>query len=395
MKQAAAPAATLQHILNQYSFTAQTDYNKTVLEKLKICRTKALGYHLYKCADEQCAAYKYQYHSCRNRHCPACGALQKKQWVEDRKRELLPISYYHVVFTIPHDLNSIIPGNRKQLYALLFKAASATLLQFGSDSNYLGAQPGILCVLHTWGQQLSFHPHLHCIVSGGGVVKKTNSRSDKDLYWKNCIRKNNNFLFPVKALSAVYRALFLKELKQLISTKIIALTAAQQNQLPSLINTLYKEQWVVYAKKPFGGPQQVLQYLAAYTHKVAISNHRIISACNDKVTFTYKDYRNGNKQKQMNLPATEFLRRFEQHILPKGFTKIRTYGYLANRGRTALLNQITAALKLPAHPQKIKQPWQLLLYEMYGVRYNECPCCKKTSLLLIKTVFREIELDST
>lgn len=161
MKQAATPAATLQHILKQHPFAAQSDYNKTVLEQLKICRTKALGYHLYKCADEQCGAYKYQYHSCRNRHCPGCGALQKKQWVEDRKRELLPISYYHVVFTLPHELNPVILGNRKQLYALLFKAASVALLQFGSDRNYLGAQPGILAVLHTWGQQLSFHPRLN------------------------------------------------------------------------------------------------------------------------------------------------------------------------------------------------------------------------------------------
>lgn len=161
MKQAATPAATLQHILNQHPFTAQSDYNNHVLEKLKICRTKALGYHLYKCADHHCAAYKYQYHSCRNRHCPGCGALQKKQWIEDRKRELLPISYYHVVFTLPHELNPVILGNRKQLYALLFKTVSTVLLQFGSDRNYLGAQPGILSVLHTWGQQVSFHPRLN------------------------------------------------------------------------------------------------------------------------------------------------------------------------------------------------------------------------------------------
>ncbi len=236
--------------------------------------------------------------------------------------------------------------------------------------------------------------HLHCIVSGG-VVKKTNSKNDKDFYWKSTQRKNNNFLFPVKALSAVYRAVFLKQLKRLIKNNKLKLTAAQQQQLPSLISKLYEKQWVVYAKKPFGGPGQVLQYLAAYTHKVAISNHRIISTGDGKVTFTYKDYQDCNKQKQMSLPATEFLRRFEQHILPKGFTKIRTYGYPANRGRTALLKQITAALKLPAHPQKIKVPWQVLLYEAYGVRYNECTCCKKLSLVLVKKNFREIELDST
>lgn len=227
------------------------------------------------------------------------------------------------------------------------------------------------------------------------MVKKTNSKNDKDFYWKSPPGKNNNFLFPVKALSAVYRALFLKQLKQLIKNNKLKLTGAQQQQVPLLISKLYEKQWVVYAKKPFGGPGQVLQYLAAYTHKVAISNHRIISTDDAKVTFAYKDYRNNNKQKQMSLTATEFLRRFEQHILPKGFTKIRTYGYLANRGRTAVLNQITAALKLPAHPPKIKQPWQVLLYEMYGVRYNECPCCKKTSLVLMKTFFGKKELDSS
>ena len=376
-------ALTLQHILNHYPFEAQTDYNNSVLAQLKSCRTKQLGYHLYKCSDEQCGTFKYQYHSCRNRHCPQCGALQKKQWVEDRQRELLPVPYYHMVFTMPHELNAVTLGNRSTMFSLLFKAASSTLLNFAADGQYLGAKPGIIAVLHTWGQQLSFHPHLHCIVSAGGIVKKVTVDGSSTLYWKEAKTKRDHFLFPVKAMSEVYRGIFLKELKQLISAGKIALTAAQQNTVKTMISSLYQKQWVVYAKKPFGGPQQVLQYLAAYTHKVAITNQRIIQCSDDAIQFAYKDYRDGSKQKKILMAPAEFLRRFEQHILPGGFTKIRTYGYLANRGRTDTINAITASLKLPPHPPAVKIPWYIRLYEAFGIKYNECPCCKKLSLVLV------------
>jgi predicted nucleic acid-binding Zn ribbon protein len=317
MSTATKKTGTLQQVLQQHAHTAQTDYNARVLAKLQVCRTSALGYHLYKCKDDGCDTYKYQYHSCRNRHCPQCGALQRIQWVEDRQRELLPVPYYHIVFTLPHELNSIIMGNRKNCYNLLFKAASSTLLQFGKDQKYLGAQLGILAVLHTWGQQLSFHPHLHCIVSGGGVATKKNMEKDKCVYWKNTRRDSGNFLFPVKAMSVVYKAIFLKGLKKAIAKKEINLNEAQQKEVKQLLENLYYKPWVVYAKKPFGGPQQVVQYLAAYTHKVAISNNRILSIENGNVSFKWKDYRHENAPKQMSLTASEFLRRFEQHNLSR------------------------------------------------------------------------------
>ena len=396
MSTAIQQAATLQQVLQQHAYTAQTDYNARVLEKLKVCRTSALGYHLYKCKEDGCDTYKYQYHGCRNRHCPQCGALQRMQWVEDRQRELLPVPYYHVVFTLPHELNGIIMGNRKQCYNLLFKAASSTLLKFGKDPKYLNAQLGILAVLHTWGQQLSFHPHLHCIVGGGGVANKKSIKNNKAIYWKNTRRENGNFLFPVKAMSVVYKAVFLKGLKKAIVNKEINLNDTQQKEAKQLFENLYQKSWVVYAKKPFGGPQQVVQYLAAYTHKVAMSNNRILSMENSIISFKWKDYRHENAPKQMSLSANEFLRRFEQHILPKGFTKIRSYGYLANRGRETNLAAITAVLKLPAHPPKVKQPWQILLKETFNIIHNQCPCCKKNTLVLIKQVYGNMEhIDSS
>jgi Putative transposase/Transposase zinc-binding domain len=386
---------TLQHILKSHAYTAQTPYTQHVLKQLEVCRTKALGYHLYKCDDHDCASIKYQYHSCRNRHCPQCGGLQKKQWVEDRQRELLPVPYYHVVFTLPHQLNAITMGNRTVMYNLLFKAVSTTLLQFAKDKKYLGAQPGILAVLHSWGQQLSFHPHVHCVVSAGGMVKKQLTNGKEKIYWAQMKRKGNQFLFPVKAMSLVYRAIFIKEFNRLIQSQELSLTTLQQSSHHQLLRQLWSQPWVVYAKKPFGGPQQVVQYLAAYTHKVAITNQRI-TGCNDQgqVQLRYKDYRT-NQQKTMHLPAEELIRRFEQHILPRGFTKIRTYGYLANRARHTNLKAITTVLKLPAHPPVVKTPWQLRLYEMYGIRYNQCPHCQRISMVLLQTTYQPTATDSS
>lgn len=386
---------TLQYILRTHGYTGQTAYTRQVLNQLESCRTKALGYHLYKCDDQECGNLKYQYHSCRNRHCPQCGALQKKQWVEDRQRELLPVPYYHVVFTMPHQLNAIALGNRSVLFKLLFKAASTVLLQFAKDKKYLGAQPGILAVLHTWGQQLSFHPHIHCIVSAGGITKKKLADGTEQTNWRALKRAGGQFLFPVKAMSEVYRSVFMKELNHLASTQALVLATEQQEGYPELLRQLWKQSWVVYAKKPFGGPQQVVNYLAAYTHKVALSNQRLLSCSSQgEVVLRYKDYRNG-QQKTMSVSAAELIRRFEQHILPRGFTKIRTYGYLANRGRQTNLRAVTTVLKIPAHPPSSKTPWQIRLYEMYGIRYNECCCCHKTSMVLLQTTYKPTELDSS
>jgi hypothetical protein len=375
-----APVATLQQLLQRQPVTTHTNAHVgKVLQHIKTCRTAALGYHLYQCTGEHCSYVKYQYHSCRDRHCPNCGAMKKQQWIDARMQELLPVKYYHVVFTIPHELNSLVMGHRKALYKLLFDASAQTLLAFAADEKYLGAIPGIISVLHTWGQQLSFHPHIHCIVSGGGITAANG--------WKPAAKNDWRFLFPVKAMSIVYRAKFLQALKKMIDTGEVNMAAKASSK--QLFNLLYQKDWIVYAKAPFGGPQAVIEYLGRYTHKVAISNHRIcrIDEQQQTVTFDYKDYADHSKQKQMTLTGAEFIRRFEQHILPRRFTKIRTYGYLANRNRQQRINKVLQKMKLPLHKGLVKIPWQWYLAEKYGIDINQCPGCKNKTLQLVKTCY--------
>lgn len=373
-----APRATVQQVLQRPLPAGNNAHVQKVLHRIRNCRTAALGYHVYGCTKEDCGHIQYQYHSCRDRHCPNCGAIKKQEWIEARSRELLPVKYYHVVFTLPHELNSLVMGYRKLLYKLLFDASSQTLLAFAKDTKYMGAIPGIISVLHTWGQQLSFHPHIHCIVSGGGI--------GTDNTWTVAKRNEHRFLFPVKAMSIVYRARFLQALQQMINDGEVI---SAKEDIKQLINLLYAKDWNVYAKAPFGGPQAVIEYLGRYTHKVAISNHRIDSI-NDTagtVSFGYKDYADEGKQKQMTLTFPEFIRRFEQHILPQRFTKIRTYGYLANRNRQRRINEVLQKMKLPLHKEPVKIPVQVRMLEQFGVDMNECPCCKNKTLQLIKIFY--------
>lgn len=378
----AAPRATVQQLLLKQHLPSGTSANvhvQNVLQRLKMCRTAALGYHVYRCSDEQCGHIKYQYHSCRDRHCPNCGAIKKQEWIEARTQELLPVKYYHVVFTLPHELNSLVMGHRTLLFKLLFDASAQTLLCFANDAKYLGATPGIISVLHTWGQQLSFHPHIHCIVSGGGITG--------DNGWKDATKNEWRFLFPVKAMSIVYRTKFLQVLKQMIDKGEVILP--DKTDPDKLLNLLYHKDWIVYAKAPFGGPHAVIEYLGRYTHKVAISNHRICSINDEEntVTFEYKDYADGNKQKQMTLNSSEFIRRFTQHILPKRFTKIRTYGYLANRNRHQRINDVLKKMKLPLHKGLIKIPLPLRMMERFGIDMTECPCCKNKTMQLVQVYY--------
>jgi len=345
----------------------------------------SLGYHVYRCSNDECGEIKYQYHSCRDRHCPQCGAIKKEQWIEARTQELLPVKYYHVVFTLPHELNSLVMGHRKILYKLIFDASAQTLLCFAKDEKYLGALPGIISVLHTWGQQLSFHPHIHCIVSGGGIANNNT--------WKDAKKNDYRFLFPVKAMSIVYRTKFLQALQQMIDKGEVVLPAGADAK--RLFHVLYHKDWIVYAKAPFGGPHAVIEYLGRYTHKVAISNHRISSINEEQgtVSFEYKDYGDNGKQKQMTLPAAEFIRRFEQHILPAKFTKIRTYGYLSNRNRHHRINEILKKMKLPVHKGLIKVPLELRMMEQYGIDIKQCPCCKQKTLKLLKIFYPWKQVD--
>jgi hypothetical protein len=373
-----APRATVQQVLLDHPLqveAASCGQVQKVLHRLAACRTAALGYHLYRCSQEGCGHVHYQYHSCRDRHCPQCGALKKDEWIEARRGELLPVKYYHVVFTLPAALNPVVLGHRPQLLGLLFAASSYTLLKFGRDQRYLGAQQGTISVLHTWGQALSFHPHVHCVVSGGGITKEGG--------WKEATKSDYQFLFPVKALSEVYRGRFLQGLKTMIQKGAVTLPPGTEQK--ALFDSLYQKPWVVYAKAPFGGPEAVLEYLGRYTHKVAISNHRItaINTQQDTVTFTYKDYRDAARQKQMTLSATEFLRRFAQHVLPRGFTKVRTYGYLANRGRQQRITRVVLRLKLPPHPAAVQVPASVRLRERYGIDVGVCPVCGGKTLQLV------------
>lgn len=374
-----APRATLQQLLQKHPPPLNKNAHVAkVLQRIQTCRTAALGYHVYQCSKDDCGHIKYQYHSCRDRHCPNCGAVKKQEWIEARSLELLPVKYYHVVFTLPHELNSLVMGHRKLLYKLLFDASAQTLLCFAKDPKHIGATPGIISVLHTWGQQLSFHPHIHCIVSGGGITS--------DNTWKDATKNDWDFLFSVEDMGKVYRAKFLQALQKMINNGEVI---SQKDDTKKLINLLYTKQWNVYAKAPFGGPQAVIEYLGRYTHKVAISNHRVQSV-NDQpgtVSFDYKDYADGGKQKQMTLSIAEFIRRFEQHILPERFTKIRTYGYLANRNRHQRVNEVLLKMKLPLHKSIVKIPVQVRMLEQFGIDILECPCCKNKSLQLLKIFY--------
>lgn len=349
-------------------------YSQAVFRKLQLCHTALMGMHRFQCNDPDCKHVHWQYHSCGNRHCPNCGSSRTEAWIDFKMTDLLPTGYYHVVFTLPHELNGLIMGNRSLLFKLLFQAAAHTLLTLAKDEKYLGGEPGITSVLHTWGQDLSFHPHIHCIVSGGGVRKGR---------WVAAKRKNNTFLFPKAAMQKIYKGFFMHQLRRLHKNGQLAINEIQFHQL---LTTIGLKKWNVYAKKPFGGPQQVVEYLGRYTHKVAITRHRIEEISEKTITFRYKDYADGNKSKLMNLSQPEFLRRFEQHILPKGFVKIRNYGFLKNYNKTARLNELRLKMKLPPAPKKIRIPAAQRLLEKYGRDVTRCPKCEKGMLLLMETV---------
>jgi hypothetical protein len=347
------------------NFNAHSQY---VLGNISTCHTAKRGYHLYQCDNTVCEKTKFQYHCCGNRHCPYCGTMKRDEWVENRMNELLPTAYYHVVFTLPHELNSLILGNRKLLFTSLFDSASQTLLNHGKNIEFLGAEPGITMVLHTWGQDLSFHPHVHCIVTGGGFAGNT---------WVKAKRENSKFLFPTKSLASMYKAMFMASLEQNIDIKW-----GEINKTKLLKSIKYKT-WNVYAKAPFGGPAQVIEYLGRYTHKIAITKHRILDMTDDAIKFKYKDYADNSKTKTMWLRNEEFLRRFELHILPSRFVKIRHTGFLRSKNKTERLNSIRASMGLRESLPKVQIPAAIRMLEKYGKDISQCLCCQTGKLVLI------------
>lgn len=322
-------------------FHLPAHYTK-VMNLISCCRTSALGGHLEKC--DNCGYKRNAYNSCRNRHCPKCQYTAKEKWLRKRKSELLPVAYYHIVFTIPDLLNRITLVNKRVMYSLLFKAASETLLTLGKDPKHLGAEIGVIAVLHTWGQNLMDHPHLHCIVTGGGLLKKEEKwvESKKSKYKVFFIHINViSDLFKKKFLYYFKKAYRNKELK--FAGKIEELGLPKPFQI--LLNELYEKKWITYCKPPFGGAEQVLEYLGRYTHRVAISNSRIKRIENGKIIFAWKDYREENKIKEMALSPVEFIRRFTLHILPEGFYKIRYYGILSSRKKKRNLDRCRELLE--------------------------------------------------
>lgn len=296
--------------------------------------------------------------------------MKKEQWVEDRIDELLPCPYYHIVFTVPHQWNQIMMQAPAQLYKILFDAAAETLMTLGHNPEFLGATPGITAVLHTWGQTLDYHVHLHCIVSGGGV---------KNDQWVPPKRSNGKFLFPQAALKKVYKATFLKHVEQRKEAIDV-----DKNQLDEVIDTVRYKHWKVYAKRPFGGPEQVMKYLGRYTHKTAITHHRIKAINDQSISFDYKDYRD-NQNKEMRLTQQEFLARFERHILPYRFVRIRHYGLLKNQGKVERLKQLREQMDWGQPIQKVEVPLAIRVLEKYGVDLTKCQKCEKGRYELIMT----------
>jgi len=314
---------------------------------IRDCRTVALGGHVeYVEQCDECGHRVISYNSCRNRHCPKCQAMARAKWLAARETELLPVPYFHVVFTLPQQIGGLALQNPREIYNLLFRAAAETLLTIAADPKRLGAAVGFLAVLHTWGQNLHLHPHLHCVVPGGGI-------GAGGAKWIGC--RKPSFFLPVRVLSSRFRNLFLKYLREAFDEGRLQFhgemaALGRPGAFAALCHRARRSKWVVHAKPPFGGPERVLKYLARYTHRVAISNGRILSITDGKVTFLWKDYADGSKTKPMTLDAVEFIRRFLLHVLPAGFVRIRQFGFLANRARRAKLALCRTLLGAPATP---------------------------------------------
>jgi len=363
--------------------------HRRVMTAVETCRTAVLGGHVDAC--EACGELQVSYNSCRNRHCPKCQSEARRTWLEARLDELLPVEYFHVVFTLPQPIAKIGLQNKRRIYSLLFQTTAQTLRTIAADPKHLGAEIGFLAVLHTWGQTLTAHPHLHCIIPGGGF-------DPSGQRWVAC---RPGFFLPVKVLSRLFRRLFLRALRKAYDNgelRLHASLAELQDPEPfnRLLESLRRREWVVYAKPPFGGPEKVIEYLGRYTHRVAISNHRILDIADGQVTFRWRDYRHGNRSRPMPLEAHEFIRRFLLHVLPDRFVRIRHFGFLANRHRAEKIERARQLLTPsatgdagssgdePTSPQTdVDERWR-------------CPRCRKGRLIRIETlapIERHIEVE--
>ena len=357
-----------------------------VIEAVERCRTAALGGHLEQC--DRCGFERPAYNSCRNRHCPKCQSLAKVKWLDKQKSELLPTGYFHLVFTLPHELNPLILVNKKPLINILFQSVWQTLAQFAQRR--LGGTLGITAVLHTWDQTLLDHFHLHCLVPAG-VLSFDRNR------W---VSARQDFLFPVKALSLVFRTKFLDSLKKSFDQNKLLFVGqiapwADARSFNALLERLRKNPWVLYAKKPFGSPAHVLDYLGRYTHRVALSNNRIRAIHNGEVTFAYRDRKNQDRRKLMTLDAEEFIRRFLLHVIPKGFIRVRHYGFLANHSKDCLSNCRQLIGLTPAPPPPLQRSVEELMLALTGIDIHRCPLCQKGTLAWVSQLAASPPWDSS
>ena len=347
-------------------------YKQKVVNAIKDCKTEAIGAHNYVC--DECGYEEIAYNSCRNRHCPNCQTGKKLKWIEARKEEVLNIKYYHIVFTIPSEIYNIALQNQEKMYKILFKASAETLQELAKDEKYLGGEIGFFSILHTWGQNLMYHPHVHLVVTGGGLTEINT--------WKE---KEEDFFIPVKVMSRKFRGKFLSYMKE---TKLHFYGNNKELENPAiydkLMQSMYNKEWIVYCKEPFKNAESVIQYLGRYTHRVAISNERILEVRENTVKFKWRDYKDNNKMKEMTISIQEFIRRFLLHILPPRFMKIRYYGILGNKNKKKKLLKCKILTRTKIYTKK-KLPSLELLKQTLGKDFNLCPHCKKGHMLIPNT----------
>lgn len=375
-----------RHIADyQKKFPLQAAQYKIVYDLLN-CRTEYLGGHIERC--DHCDTERIAYNSCRNRHCPKCQNMPRERWLEERKYELLPVIYFHPVFTLPHDLNPIILFNKKVMLSILFRSVAETLLAFGKNpQNGLGGKLGLIAILHTWDQLLNPHFHLHCLVPGGAIAEDREKPERASTRWIPC---KNEYLFNEEALGIVFRGKFIDEMTraydkgELIFPGISA-PFEKPEKFRQLKDMLYAKKWVVNIKEPITRPEYVLEYLGRYTHRVAISNHRIVALKDGKVTFKYKN-RQTNQMEETTIEAVEFIRRFLLHALPKGFVRIRHYGFLTNRNKTETLRKIHGLFGRFDSIQSLKKTVEEMMLKLTGIDITLCPCCKKGNMRVIAEI---------
>ncbi len=347
-----------------------------VLNAIRNCRTNVLGGHVEQC--DHCSAIHCSYNSCRNRHCPKCQAFKAAQWLEAKQAELLPVPYFHVVFTLPHELNNLVLYNKRLLYNMLFESTWETLNKLGNDPKRLNGEMGMMAILHTWGQTISQHNHLHCIVPGG-ALQSTGE-------WKS---SGESYLFPIKVMSKLFRGLFISKLRD--QQKKLKLPdklteVLKGNDFDTLLDVLMEKEWIVYAKPPFASPEALLNYLGRYTHKMAISNYRILAYDAETVTFRWRDYADNNKEKVMVLQADEFIRRFLSHVVPECFVRIRSFGFLSNACKAKKIAAIQKQLNYQRTNPVEKKDVMTLMRELTGEDVTLCPSCKQGKLHSISTI---------